>query len=298
MNFNHLEYAIAVAKCGSISKASRSLFMSQPYLSGMIKGLEEELGYQIFERTPSGITLTEEGDVFIKSAQTILLELKKMRELNLDKEDRPLNISSYYATYIMDMFLRFRNISSRKYSDKIKEMGTHEVLESVLSGDSSLGIIFYAQEKAKKYEASAKEMGLCFHELFKPMTVYAIMSPTHPLASLSEIPIQKLEKYPYVSYDDESSKQYLLNALGIANHPQLLEVSDRGSFYDALSSGEYLSVMAFREKAAQNGYVLVPFKEKKLSLLSSYITANHYKLTKREKDFLRFLQKGYLPLEK
>lgn len=112
MNFNHLEYAVAVAKAGSIRKASQNLYMSQPYLSSMIKGLEEELGYRIFNRTASGITLTREGEEFIRSAKMILLELKKIREINKDKEERQLNISCYYATYIMGKFLKFHNASN------------------------------------------------------------------------------------------------------------------------------------------------------------------------------------------
>lgn len=109
MNFNHLEYALAVAKYGSISKASQNLFMSQPYLSSMIKNLEAEVGYQIFDRTSSGIVLTKEGEQFMKSARIILLELKKMKELNTGGEEKQLNISCYYATFIMEMFLKFCN---------------------------------------------------------------------------------------------------------------------------------------------------------------------------------------------
>ena len=80
MNFNHLEYAAAAAKYGSISRAAQQLFLSQPYLSSMINGLERELGYKIFNRTPAGLTLTPEGERFLASAQLILLELKKIRE--------------------------------------------------------------------------------------------------------------------------------------------------------------------------------------------------------------------------
>ena len=134
MNFNHLEYAVAVAKSGSISKAAQRLFLSQPYLSGMIKGLEEELGYRIFERNKAGVELTELGEEFIKSAKLILLELQKIREL------------------------------------------------------------------------------------FRPMTIYAIMSRSHPLAEGRQLSIQDLFQYPYVSYEDESSRQYL-KLLGLEAHP-------------------------------------------------------------------------------
>lgn len=47
MNFTHLEYAVEVAKQGSISRAAQELFVPQPYLSNTIKKLEEELGFPI-----------------------------------------------------------------------------------------------------------------------------------------------------------------------------------------------------------------------------------------------------------
>lgn len=42
MNFSHLEYAMTVAECRSINKAAQRLLVSQPYLSGVLKNLEEE----------------------------------------------------------------------------------------------------------------------------------------------------------------------------------------------------------------------------------------------------------------
>ena len=42
MNFSHLEYAMTVAECRSINKAAQRLLVSQPYLSGVLKNLEED----------------------------------------------------------------------------------------------------------------------------------------------------------------------------------------------------------------------------------------------------------------
>ena len=93
-----------------------------------------------------------------------------------------------------------------------------------------------------------------------------------------------------MSYDDASSMRYL-DFLNISRSAKLLEVSDRGSFYDALQSGEYLAVMAFRRNASRRpGLVMVPFSGKDRYLLSSYVTGKNYRLTERERKFLRFLQ--------
>lgn len=42
MNLQHLEYLIEIENCGSISKAARRLFVTQPYLSRILKEVESE----------------------------------------------------------------------------------------------------------------------------------------------------------------------------------------------------------------------------------------------------------------
>lgn len=289
MNFNHLEYAVEVSKAGSIRKASQNLYMSQPYLSGMIKALEEELGYRIFNRTAAGVTLTKEGEEFIRSAQVILLELKKIREIDVDKEERELNVSSVYSSLVMSRFLKFHNASNYKFSDKIKEMGSMEVLESVASGNSTIGLLFVASEKQRKYEKLIKKYELHAKELREPFEMYVMFHKSHPLAGIESMNLENLSDYPYVTYNDSGSRSYL-EVLGIQDHPELLEVSDRGSFYDSLRSGEYLTTMAFSKRPADGEFLTVPFQDRHMTLLLWYVIAKNYKLSEREKAFLAFLK--------
>lgn len=49
---------------GSISKAANYLFISQPAITKSIKKLELELGITLFNRSPKGVVLTENGKIF------------------------------------------------------------------------------------------------------------------------------------------------------------------------------------------------------------------------------------------
>lgn len=69
MNLNYFQYLVEVANIGSISKAAEKNFVSQPYLSGIIKKMEDEVGFLIFKRTNLGIELTEKGEIFINEAK-------------------------------------------------------------------------------------------------------------------------------------------------------------------------------------------------------------------------------------
>ena len=62
-----------VAECGSITEASRRLFVSQPSITARRFGdLENEMGVHIFERTNKGVIVSEEGETFLGYARQVL----------------------------------------------------------------------------------------------------------------------------------------------------------------------------------------------------------------------------------
>src|ERR1700742_5171263 len=50
-----------VARCGSMNKAATELNTVQSNVTARIKALEDELGFELFERTHRGVTLTAGG---------------------------------------------------------------------------------------------------------------------------------------------------------------------------------------------------------------------------------------------
>lgn len=72
MEIRVLEYFLAVAEAGSITKAAEHLHLTQPTLSRQIKELELSLGKELFIRGSRKITLTEDGTLLRKRAQEIV----------------------------------------------------------------------------------------------------------------------------------------------------------------------------------------------------------------------------------
>mgnify|MGYP002397355312 CR=1 FL=1 len=69
MNFRfdlrHLKAFVAVAESLHFKKAADSLFITQPALSRLIKGLEEAVGVELLARTTRQVALTEAGRLFL-----------------------------------------------------------------------------------------------------------------------------------------------------------------------------------------------------------------------------------------
>lgn len=79
MQTRQLQYILSVAQHGSIAAASRALNIAQPALSRQVAAIEDEMGNQLFERLPRGVTLTRAGQEMIRHATRILDELGDVR---------------------------------------------------------------------------------------------------------------------------------------------------------------------------------------------------------------------------
>ncbi|WP_326948369.1 MULTISPECIES: LysR family transcriptional regulator [unclassified Amycolatopsis] len=79
MSLRQYEYALAVADEGSVTAAAERLRVAQPSVSQQIRGLERELGVQLFARTPSGLVPTVVGRAFLREAQVAVNASRRAR---------------------------------------------------------------------------------------------------------------------------------------------------------------------------------------------------------------------------
>jgi DNA-binding transcriptional LysR family regulator len=72
MELRHLRYFVAIAEERSFTRAAERLWIAQPGLSQQMRSLERELGVQLLERHPRGISLTQAGELFLERARVAL----------------------------------------------------------------------------------------------------------------------------------------------------------------------------------------------------------------------------------
>ena len=94
-------YAYEVYKQKSFTAAAKALYISQPGLSAMITKLEKNLGFRIFDRSTSPLSLTPEGRIYMEYLQDMITEesnmLHRIRQL-AESENETLSVSVFSQT--------------------------------------------------------------------------------------------------------------------------------------------------------------------------------------------------------
>lgn len=79
MNFNQMSTFHAVMTSASLSDAANKLGRTQPAVSAAIKGLEDQLGLQLFERKGRKLTPVPEAHYLLAEADAILSQVSRVR---------------------------------------------------------------------------------------------------------------------------------------------------------------------------------------------------------------------------
>ena len=118
MKLFQIEYFLAVCKYESISKAADAILVSRPAVSRAIKDIEDEFGISLFQRTTSGVKLTEAGQLVYDKCSQIQQLLNDLRndigvicgEIK-DKKERTLSVGLSYTARccVLPFMTAFKN---------------------------------------------------------------------------------------------------------------------------------------------------------------------------------------------
>jgi DNA-binding transcriptional LysR family regulator len=146
MEFKQLEAFIQISKLQSFSKASESLFLTQPALSSQIHALEKEIGTQLFIRSTKKVFPTKAGVDFYQYAQKILA-LRDYALYDIGKYQRPyegeINIlaSSVPAQYLLPPMLAEFNKVYPNIIFRLIQCDSREVYEELQQYQYDIGFV-------------------------------------------------------------------------------------------------------------------------------------------------------------
>lgn len=299
MNIIHMRYAVEIADTQSLNKAASNLYVGQPNLSRAIKELEGDLGITIFERSHKGMTLTPDGEVFIKYAKSVLKQLDDLQNLFKDTGNKKVrfSVSVPRASYIADAFAKLTRTFSKSDNAELfyRETNSMRTLKNVLHEDYDLGIVRYAENYDKFYKNNFDEKNLSY-EMIAEFRYVLLMSKDSPLASLDSITYSDLKDYIEISHADpyvpslsfaEVKKEELPD-----NSKRKIFLFERASQFELLSQNAECFMWVSpvpRELKERYGLIERECDENKRIYKDVLIHKKDYKLSPTDKKFIDLL---------
>lgn len=300
MNIQQLRCAIEVGKCGSISKAAERLYMNQPNLSRLIKGLEDEFNITLFSRTPSGVEVTNEGASFLAEAEQIIEKADAFeRSFKGGAAARlTFKIAVPRVSYLADAFAAA--VAGQKDTGGIcvtyRECSNQDIINCVASLGYDMGIIRFPIEFEGRYRRQLAEKQLKAQELFTFRPV-AAMSTRHPLAGRAQVGLDELAGYTAlihgdnysVGFSDKETERFY----SMQRCKNSITIFERGSQFDFLRGvpGTFMLVSPLPAQVLEvNGLVQLPLAADETGLFQDMlITRRSRRSTRFEQDFMSSL---------
>lgn len=210
MKLQQLRYVVKVAECGSITEASRRLFVSQPSITASIRDLENEMGVHIFERTNKGVIVSEEGETFLGYARQVLdqADLLEGKYKGTSEQVPHFSVSCQHYSFAVNAFVDvIREFDAARYDFTLREEQTHEIIEDVAHMKSELGILYLSEHNREVIERMLAANELVFEGLFCA-TPHVFVCADHPLADHASVTLEDFEDYPFLSYEQGSYNSF------------------------------------------------------------------------------------------
>lgn len=134
--FRNAEYVYAVYQTGSFSAAAKSLYVTQPCLSAMVKKTEQQLGVPLFDRNSKPMQLTEYGQRYIAYIEKIWELEHEMEQYLSDVRglrtgELSIGTNNVFASYVLPPLIR--GFNSRYPGVKVQMVeGSVSYLEQAL----------------------------------------------------------------------------------------------------------------------------------------------------------------------
>ncbi|PKA41804.1 LysR family transcriptional regulator [Rhizobium sullae] len=212
-----IQYFVAVAEQGSVTRAAQNLSISQSSVTEALKELETDLGVELFERHPRGLTITHNGHQFLRHATKILASVSDARASFSSLQGAlsgtlNIGVTSLVAGYVLsDLLARYRRACPGVEVSAIEDNGGY--LEHLLVGGELDVAVMVISNLRDRMALQAEILETSPYRLWLPIG--------HPLVSADIISVADIAREPLImlTVDEiEENTGKLLSALGARPH--------------------------------------------------------------------------------
>jgi DNA-binding transcriptional LysR family regulator len=206
MELRQIKAFLEVANKKSFVEAAKVIHVTQPSLSARIRGLEQELGTELFYRLSKGVTLTDVGKTFLPYAEKVV---DTLRQADIAIRDSThsyigrlhLGAARVISTYVLPDILK---VFREKYTGvdlAIKTGRSSQVLRMLLDDEVDIAI-------TRSLHHPQLESFHIYDE-----QIVLVTYPDHPFASLRAVSVEDVGHEPLILYDKDSTYYRLISSV-------------------------------------------------------------------------------------
>lgn len=143
MNIRDFEYLIAIDELKSFSAAANKCFVSQPALSQQVAKIEDQIGFQIFERDRKAMITTQKGEEVISNAKLIMNCHREIKAIGKRQSEIRIALIPTICPYLLPLIVENLNQELPEIKFYFLELKTDEIIRKLKSGEIDVGIIAY-----------------------------------------------------------------------------------------------------------------------------------------------------------
>ncbi len=287
MTLLQIKYFITVCENGSLTAASKTLFVTQPALSSAIYQIEKEYNIKLFERKNQGLSLTPDGEFFYDKAKQLLNNYEILdRDLkDLSKHQYtirigvPPMIGSFLFPKIYNQYMEFHPDARFE----IWEEGSLSIRKKIQSKSLDIGFSILNDNANEHYE---KE------QILETELLYCV-NKDNPMSKKKSLTIEDIKDESIILLKEGFYQNRLINQMyqEVNQEPKIILVSTQLSvirnFVKMNAGGAFL--MKELIDINDDDIVGLPFKNK-LIMKIGLIWQKEAQLHKGAIEFINFLR--------
>jgi DNA-binding transcriptional LysR family regulator len=204
MELRHLRYFLAVAEALNFTKAAALLRVAQPALSRRVRDLEDEIGVDLFKRSPRGVVLTAEGKLFLDKTRHILKlaeeSVEQVRALARGEEgELHIGYAPAPTVEILPPALAAFQKAFPRVRVVLHDFSEQELIDGLRNGRLELALM--------PRGGGPQSAGLEF-ETLRSYPVCIAVAPTHRFARLKTITLEMVATEPMIGFNRKDYPEY------------------------------------------------------------------------------------------
>jgi len=206
MTLQQLRYFRTLAKVRHYTRASQELYISQPSLSYSITELEKELGVNLFEKHGKKISLSAQGELFLKYADDSLRQLdegiEKIKQLNpLTGKINLGYIASLGTAFLPEVLKSFyKDESNKAITFNFIQKLNNALMESLKEGLIDLAFCPNPYKDVESVPVMRQDL-------------YLVVPKGHRYAEREEIDIREVKNEPFILTNKQSGLRHMISGI-------------------------------------------------------------------------------------